>query len=142
ISILQAPKLTTFNGQLATVHIGRTQDFTTGIKVFEKDGSGSLQHYPEHSMHFLGSGFGVQSVVSADRKSVAMKVRMDHSELAGPVALEPVTINITPVFEGGSKGTPIPFTQYVQRPNIQSVALEKSVSIPVGCTVLFDAGPI
>ncbi len=56
--------------------------------------------------------------MSADRRFVRMNIAPTLSNLASAVVpLFPVTTLITPVFEGGAQGQPIPFTQFVQQPN-------------------------
>jgi hypothetical protein len=56
------------------------------------------------------------------------------------VPLSPVTSMITPTFEGGAQGAPVPFTQYVQQPRISKIAVNKTLCIPDGGTALFFAG--
>src|SRR5205085_7188577 len=45
---------------------------------------------------------------------------------------------ITPIFEGGAVGQPIPFTQFIQQPKLTTVALHKSFCVPDGGTVLLS----
>ena len=43
---------------------------------------------------------------------------------------------ITPVFEGGAQGQPIPFTQFIQQLQISTVSIQTTVSNPDGGTVI------
>ena len=52
------------------------------------------------------------------------------------VPLFPITTFITPVFEGGSQGQPIPFTQFLQQPSFTSLNVQTTVVCPDGGTVL------
>ena len=44
--------------------------------------------------------------------------------------LFPVTTFITPVFEGGSQGQPIPFTQFLQQPAFTNLTIQTTVVVP------------
>ena len=50
--------------------------------------------------------------------------------------LFPITTFITPVFEGGSQGQPIPFTQFLQQPSFTNLNIQTTVVCPDGGTVL------
>jgi len=139
-TIMQAPKLTLFNGQLATVQSGQTQTFVTELKPTEINGH--KVGIPVNTDFFLGSRFDVQGVVSADRKFVTTKLKAEMSELNGPVPLFPITTIITPIFEGGSQGKPVPFTQFIQQPNVQKISVDKTAVIPDGGTMMIFAGTI
>jgi hypothetical protein len=52
----------------------------------------------------------------------------------------PVTRSITPVFEGGSQGVPVPFTQYVQKPVVQSSAVQVQLSLTTGMVAAYMLG--
>jgi hypothetical protein len=52
------------------------------------------------------------------------------------VELVPVTTQITPVFEGGSQGQPIPFTQFLQVPDVRTEKAEKTAVVPAGGTLV------
>ena len=44
--------------------------------------------------------------------------------------LFPVTTFVTPVFEGGSQGQPIPFTQFLQQPAFTNLNIKTTVVVP------------
>ncbi len=47
-----------------------------------------------------------------------------------------MTAFITPVFEGGSQGVPIPFTQFFQQPSISEINVQTTVAVPDGGTAV------
>ena len=57
---------------------------------------------------------------------------------SAPVPLFPVTTMISPVFEGGAIGQPIPFTQFLQQPKFATIEVNKDVCIPDGGSVLLS----
>ena len=50
--------------------------------------------------------------------------------------LFPITTFITPVFEGGAVGQPVPFTQFIQQPAFNTITVLTTVNVPDGGTVL------
>src|SRR4029077_18682778 len=79
----------------------------------------------------------VQAVVSADRRFVRLNLPITMAANSGSlVPLFPVTTFITPVFEGGSQGVPIPFTQFLQQPSFTTLTIQTTVVCPDGGTVL------
>lgn len=145
-NIMQAPKITLFNGQTSTVTISDFAYFTTGVTAFNFGGQVVFQ--PVNTAIPIGnavnpnsglSGLSVtiQAVISADRRFVRLNMAPQLSGLTSAnVPLFPVTVFITPVFEGGSQGQPIPFTQFYQQPNFSQIEVQTTVSIPDGGTVL------
>ncbi|MCI0699700.1 MAG: type II and III secretion system protein, partial [Planctomycetia bacterium] len=80
---------------------------------------------------------GIQAVVSADRRFVRLNLPVTLAAQSGAaVPLFPITTFITPVFEGGSQGQPIPFTQFLQQPSFTTLTIETTVVCPDGGTVL------
>ena len=146
VNFMQAPKITLFNGQTSTVTVGDYAYFATNLTVFNFAGQTVYQPtniaYPVGSATNPTSGatgvsVAVQAVVSADRRFVRMNLAPSLNSLASAnVPLLPVTVFITPVFEGGSQGQPIPFTQFLQQPAFTSIDVQTTVSVPDGGTVL------
>jgi type II secretory pathway component GspD/PulD (secretin) len=154
VNVMQAPKLTMFNGQTATVFISDFAFFTTGLQVFNV--GGQFVYIPQNTPFPIGNaqpqaqaGGGnaganspgvsltIQPVVSADRRFVRLTLPVQLSALtSATVPLFPVTAFITPVFEGGSQGTPIPFTQFFQQPSFSNISVQSTVVVPDGGTVL------
>jgi Flp pilus assembly secretin CpaC len=52
------------------------------------------------------------------------------------VQLFPITTFITPIFEGGAVGQPVPFTQFLQQPVFNTITVQTTVNVPDGGTVL------
>jgi type II secretory pathway component GspD/PulD (secretin) len=79
----------------------------------------------------------VRPTVSADGRFVQLRLKLDQTTLATPkVALFPFATTITPVFEGGAVGQPIPFTQFLQQPRFNKLTVERTVAVPDGGSVL------
>ena len=73
----------------------------------------------------------IQAVVSADRRFVRLNLPVTLAAQSGAtVPLFPITTFITPVFEGGSQGQPIPFTQFLQQPAFTTLNISTTVVVP------------
>ncbi len=145
VNVMQAPKITLFNGQTSTVSVSDLAYFTLGLQIINV--GGQFVYIPQNTPLPIGQGAGlgggqgvsvtVQAVVSADRRYVRLNLAPQLSALASAtVPLFPVTAFITPVFEGGSQGQPIPFTQFFQQPSFTSITVQTTVAVPDGGTVL------
>jgi type II secretory pathway component GspD/PulD (secretin) len=134
-NIMQAPKLTMFNGQAAVINIQDNQFFVTSVTVAQS--GGQVVFVPQNTPFPLGVFLALQPVVSADRRFVRMNLQPQLTNLTSAlVPLFPITTFITPVFEGGAIGQPTPFTQFLQQPSITSINVQTTVSVPDGGTVL------
>ncbi|MFO0825485.1 MAG: hypothetical protein U0792_20590 [Gemmataceae bacterium] len=138
VNVMQAPKLTLFNGQTATLAVTNTEFFVTNVSVISVNGqlvfSPTNQPLAGPDTNF---NIGIQAVVSADRRFVRLNLPVNLAAQTGAtVPLFPVTTFITPVFEGGSQGLPIPFTQFLQQPSFTSLNIQTTVVCPDGGTVL------
>ncbi len=134
-NVMQAPKITLFNGQTSTITVSDLQFFVTNVNVVGF--GGQIVYVPQVSPSPLGVSLTIQAVVSADRRFVRLNLSPNLTNLASAqVPLFPVTTFVTPVFEGGAQGQPIPFTQFVQLPAFSTVTIQTTVSIPDGGTVI------
>jgi len=134
-NVMQAPKLTLFNGQTSTIQIQDFQFFVTNVQVVQS--GGQVVFVPQNQPLPLGVNLAVQAVVSGDRRFVRLNLAPTLTNLASAtVPLFPITTFITPVFDGGAQGQPIPFTQFIQQPTFTTVTVQTSVSVPDGGTVL------
>src|SRR6185369_14061725 len=134
-NVMQAPKLTLFNGQTSTINVSDQQFFVTNVNVVGF--GGQIVFVPTNNPFPLGVQLTIQAVVSADRRFVRLNLAPTLSNIASAIVpLFPVTTFITPVFEGGAQGQPIPFTQFIQQPQISTVSIQTTVSIPDGGTVI------
>jgi tetratricopeptide (TPR) repeat protein len=142
INVMQAPKLTLFNGQTATMAITETEFLVTSVTVASVNGQ--IVFIPQNNPlpGIGGNNAGnfsvtIQGVVSADRRFVRLNQAITLSAQTGAtVPLFPITTFITPVFEGGSQGIPIPFTQFLQQPSFTTLTIATTVVCPDGGTVL------
>ncbi len=137
-NVMQAPKLTLFNGQTASLSVADQQFFVASVQVIAVNGQ--LVFVPQNTP-FPGGGLNVnitvQAVVSADRRFVRLNLPVNlTTNSSANVPLFPITTFITPVFEGGSQGQPIPFTQFLQQPTFTNVNIQTTVVCPDGGTVL------
>jgi Flp pilus assembly secretin CpaC len=138
VNVMQAPKLTLFNGQTATLAVTSTSFYVTNVSVISVNGqlvfSPTNTPLPGPDTNF---NIGIQAVVSADRRFVRLNLPVNLAAQSGAtVPLFPITTFITPVFEGGSQGIPIPFTQFLQQPSFTSLNIQTTVVCPDGGTVL------
>lgn len=139
VNVMQAPKLTLFNGQTATITISDLQFFVTSATVVGVNGQ--IIFVPVNTP-LPGPGAGaitvaLQAVVSADRRFVRINIPITISAQTGAtVPLFPVTTFIIPAFEGGSQGQPVPFTQFFQQPAFTTLTISTTVVCPDGGTVL------
>jgi tetratricopeptide (TPR) repeat protein len=143
VNVMQAPKLTLFNGQTATLTVANTQFFVANVTVISVNGQ--IVFIPNNSAlpgpgdPLLGGSLSitVQGVVSADRRFVRLNLPITMAAQTGAtVPLFPFTTFVTPIFEGGSQGQPIPFTQFLQQPSFTTLSISTTVVCPDGGTVL------
>lgn len=143
VNVMQAPKLTLFNGQTATMTVSNLQFFVTSVTVVSVNGQ--IVFIPNNTPlpgpgDFNQGGLlsiTVQGVVSADRRFVRLNLPITMSAQTGAtVPLFPITTFVTPIFEGGSQGQPIPFTQFLQQPAYTTLNINTTVVCPDGGTVL------
>jgi Flp pilus assembly secretin CpaC len=148
VNVMQAPKVTLFNGQTSTVFVSDVSFFTTGLQVINV--GGQFVYLPQNTPFPIGQspplpGGGsqpgisvtVQAIVSSDRRFVRLNLTPNLTSLTSAIVpLFPVTAFITPVFEGGSQGVPIPFTQFFQQPSFSDISVQTTVSVPDGGTAV------
>jgi type II secretory pathway component GspD/PulD (secretin)/tetratricopeptide (TPR) repeat protein len=135
-NVMQAPKLTLFNGQTSTITITDLQFFVTSVSVVQI--GGQVVFVPTNTpVPTGGVTMTIQAVISADRRYVRMSLTPNLTNLASAnITLFPITTFITPVFEGGAVGQPVPFTQFLQQPTFNSISVNTTVNVPDGGTVL------
>jgi type II secretory pathway component GspD/PulD (secretin) len=135
-NVMQAPKLTLFNGQTATLSVSDFQFFTIGVNI-TNGGFGQLIYNPLTTMAPLGTNLFMQAVISGDRRFVRLSLQPSMTNLVnGEVNLFPVVTPIFPLFDGTATGQPVVFTQFVQQPHITRVFVQTTVAVPDGGTVL------
>jgi hypothetical protein len=126
-----------FNGQAATINNQEQQFFVTAVKLFNDQGQ--VMCSPENHPFTTGLKLSLQPAVSADRRFVRLDLDANLTKLeSDAVPLFPVTTFVTPVSEGGARGKPVPFTQYIQLPKFTTLAVHKALSIPDGGTAVLS----
>jgi hypothetical protein len=134
-SVMHAPKLTVFNGMESMFRIAESQFFVTSVHSMQAGG----QHVfvPENKPISYGFEVALRPAVSADRRFVNLRLNVAETSIS-QVDLFPVTTFITPVFEGGAVGQPVPFTQFIQQPKLTNLSMHKSFCVPDGGTILLS----
>ncbi len=133
-NVLQFPKVTAIDGQTAHSKTGEEQSFVTGLEIMKVKGQNV--YVPKNVAIFLGDVLALQGRVSAEGNYVHVQADLAHTHLAGPVELAPITTQITPIFEGGSMGNPVPLTQFLQVPDVRKERIEKAAVVPTGATLV------
>jgi hypothetical protein len=135
--IMQTPKLTLFNGQESALRIGDLQYFVTDVQILQA--GGQIAFVPQNQIIPMGVDLGIQAVIGAYDRVVRVGLHGTITDLVSKdIRLVPVTSYITPDFEGGAQGQPVPFTQYVQRPELNRVNVDQALSIPAGQTAVLS----
>ncbi|MEZ6142402.1 MAG: hypothetical protein R3B84_17725 [Zavarzinella sp.] len=149
-NVMQAPRVTVFNGAASQISVNDTQLFLTSVNAAVINGQVIV--VPQIDAVPVGSGGGggqqgglggggaglgmfVQAIVSHDRRFVRMSIQQNFSNLSG-VQSVPFTTFITPVFDNGATGQPTPFTTFLQLPRISSLSVDTTVVVPDGGTVV------
>jgi type II secretory pathway component GspD/PulD (secretin) len=160
-NVMQAPKLTALNGTSASMTVGDFQFFVTGITPVMVNGQmvfvpqnvpylvGQTQPIPPNAsiqnglLNFTptapqtpGLGLFIQPVVSADRRFVRLNIQQSFTNLISGTVQTPLVTIITPQFENGGTGQPVPFTQFLQQPRFSNIDTQTVVVVPDGGTVV------
>jgi hypothetical protein len=133
-NILQAPKLSLFNGQYATLQVEDQKVFTTGMEV-KWDGE-QLRTTPKAVVYPVGLRVGVRAVVSADQRFVRLRLQGRLSEL--DPAVPKSTVTATRVTPSGGEVSTKPVSQEVEQPALNVYQLEANVSVPDGGTAVLS----
>jgi type II secretory pathway component GspD/PulD (secretin)/tetratricopeptide (TPR) repeat protein len=136
-NVMQAPKLTLLNGQTSSLTFTDAQFFAINVTVAQV--GGQLVFIPNNTpLPIGGLQLTMQAIISADRRFVRLQfTNFTLNNLAtANVPLFPITSFISPIFEGGAAGQPVPFTQFLQQPVLNSITVTTSVNVPDGGTVL------
>ncbi len=140
-NIMQAPKITCYNGQSATVNVSDTQSFLTNVQVTGLPG-GQFAFQPTITPIPNQVQLTVQPVITADRRFVRINMNPSLTTvIPGPVPVIPVVVPIFTNIEGtppaaGGVGQPVVLTQYVQTPRVATIFVQTTVQVPDGGTVV------
>lgn len=132
-NVMQAPKLTVFNGQASTINITDTKWLVTGLNVHQKDGG--MVFSPYNEPFSTGFAVDVRPAVSADRRSIHMNFRAYLCELA-QAAMPLVQVTTLTSSSEGAVEKPKPFAQFLQRPKFNRLNVQKSFTLPDGGTAV------
>jgi type II secretory pathway component GspD/PulD (secretin) len=135
-TVLQAPKMTLANGQASTIDGTEKQFFITDVTKVLVNGQALL--VPRTESIATGLKLSVQPVVSADRRYVKVRLVADQANVASPVPQFPIMTSVTPILADGSRGEPVPFTQYIQQPKVMHHDVQNTLAIPDGGTAVLS----
>ncbi len=141
-NVMQAPKITVFNGQVATLSIVDQQFFLTDVQVAVPSNGNQLFFIPNQQPFPIGVNLTVTPVVSADRRFVRINLSPSLTNLASAVVpLFPVQVVVPQFFDGpGSNSStntqPQVFQTFFQQPTFTTITLNTTVNVPDGGTVL------
>jgi type II secretory pathway component GspD/PulD (secretin) len=141
-NIMQAPKITVFNGQTATISVSVTQFLNLGITFVPVNGQ--IIAVPNNvGFPVRVTALVVTPVVSADRRFVRLNLTPNLTNLIGnDIPVFPVQIPLPNVVEGPlgqgvQVGQPVINTTFlIQQPAISTITLSTTVNVPDGGTVL------
>lgn len=135
-NLMQAPKITLFNGQGRTISIGEERRFVTDLETVHE--ANRLVVRPKTETVKLGIRCGLQPVVSADRRLVRLSIDFCMRQL------ENVAVPRVPVIfaANGSEGKSLPLT--IDRPKIHVCELARTIAIADGRTAVLrcDTPPV
>ena len=144
-NVLQAPKVTLFNGQQASINDNSLQPFVTGI--IPVVGDFAAAHQPVITVLSQGTALSVQAVVSPDRRFVRLTLVPFFSEIGqvrtftftGSTTSNTGTAAVDPSDDSQSvqnEAETITSGSTVQLPEFIVTTVATTVSVPDGGTVL------
>lgn len=122
------PLLSVYNGQTSLLQVQGFQWFPVNVQVVQN--GGAVAFVPQYQPLPAGQSWPIQATQSPNginRLSVAPTINN-----AGLGPLFPITTFITPNFAGGAQGQPVPFTQFIGQPGLNTVGLNTTVAVPDG----------
>jgi len=138
-NILQAPKVTVFNGQKANVNITETHHFVTGLKMVRE--GDQVIVLPKNEAFETGFRFSVQPVISADRRFVLMNFQAKMTDLESAVVpIVPVTTHLSVKVDKKGQESVVPVQQFVQQPAFKTMTVDKSFQVADGKTAVLCWG--
>lgn len=134
-NVLQAPKLTAFNGQTSQINIVDQQNFVTGLAIVHRDDH--IEYQPRTENIALGTQMALRPIVSADRRFVQVRFAFLLTNLeSGDVPLFPITTPVAPGKGDDPEAKPQTFTQYIQQPRISRLHMDRTIVVPDGGTAV------
>jgi type II secretory pathway component GspD/PulD (secretin) len=138
-NVMQAPKLTLFNGQTSTINVSDQQFFLTGVSVAAA--GSQIFFIPANTPFPTGVSLTMNAVISADRRYVRVSPTLTISNLASAIVpLIPVQVPVPTFFEAPlgpiAANEPTIFQMFFQQPTFTTVNINTTVQVPDGGTVL------
>jgi hypothetical protein len=118
-----APTFNVFNGQTALFQFQDFGYYPANLQVLQS--GGQIAFVPQ----FQPVPVGVNLPVQAAGGRLNLAPTFQTQSLGPPF---PNTRFITPGFEGGAIGSPVPFTNILYQPTFRQVSIQTSVSAPLG----------
>src|SRR5262249_9579255 len=118
VNVMQAPKITVFNGQNAFINVTDAQFFLTQINVVPF--RPQLGFQPQTAPVFFGLNLNVTRVLSADRRFVRLNLNPTLNNLfSATVPLVPIQIPVNDLFQDNIVSTqPRIFQTFFQQPAV------------------------
>ena len=155
VNVMQAPRLTAFNGQTATLQVSDEQPFVTNVSVTIGP-TGTPIFQPTVQTGGSTVNLTIQPVISADRRFVRLNFGSPQQAagvagqpagggvtliniVPGPVQTFPIVVPVfaaTPLNGNTDPNQTIVFTQLIQQPVQQIINITTTVSVPDGGTVV------
>jgi type II secretory pathway component GspD/PulD (secretin) len=135
-SVMQAPKMTLFNGQRAAINTTEQRVLVTGLETVPEADRIVVRTRKET----VETGFlcKVRPTVSADRQDVNLSMNLSLAKLGNPQARLPVVVQVEDASGGMHE---IRTGQVVQKhPVLSTIELDSDVTIPDGRTAVLFAG--
>lgn len=130
--VLSRPQFHVLSGQAGRAEVGQTRQAVVGLELSVSP-SGELVTKPKTVPVWTGYKMIVTPTLSADGKSFNLVMELE-SHQDGQTKPIPITLHVTPVFEGGSKGVPV--TQHIEHPAVGVEAVQRNAVLPEGGTVV------
>ena len=138
VNIVQMPKITMFNAQTASLSHGDQMSFVTGFDS-QKVGDQTVMT-PKSEVTTLGYSINLHPTLIDDNNATRLTIQYNWTGVEPNVPLFPITWFVTPKFEGGFEGVPIPFTQFLQQPKFEKLSVSKTLVIDDGGTIAMPLG--
>jgi type II secretory pathway component GspD/PulD (secretin) len=133
VNIMQAPRVTVFNGQNANVAVTVAHHFVTAVKAVSE--GNEVYVTPKTEVVPTGIWFSARPIVSADRRTVRLDLHAKLQELdSTQVPLMEVTTHV--LAQNGEQGNNalIPYKQFVQVPQVHTLQVDKAFRVADGAT--------
>ncbi len=138
-TILQTPRVTVFNGQRARIDVTDSHSFVTSLKAVRK--GDQVVVVPKNEVFITGVRFAVQPAVSADRRSVRLNFHGEVADLeSATVPMVPVTTHLAVKVDGEGRKQVVPVQQFVQRPSLWAMKVDKAFQVGDGQTAVMRLG--